>query len=168
MAQALFAAESALPGLKAASDLVHLRTERPLQFIDVTEIVAERVRRSEIEHGLVLVQTLHTTAAVLVNEDEPLLIGDLERMLERLAPGDAAYAHDDFSRRAAATEGERTNGHSHAKALLLAPSTTLTVVGGRILLGRWQRIFLVELDGGRARSLSILVLGVPRDEPRWS
>jgi secondary thiamine-phosphate synthase enzyme len=168
MAQALFAAERALPGLKAASDLVHLRTERPLQFIDITELVAERVRRSEIEHGLVCVQTLHTTAAVLLNENEPLLLEDLQRALERLVPGDLPYGHDDLARRADASAAERRNGHAHARALLLAPSATLTVVGGRLVLGRWQRVFLVELDGGRPRSLSILVLGVPADAPRWS
>jgi secondary thiamine-phosphate synthase enzyme len=168
MPQALFIAERALPGLKAASDLVHLRTERALQFVDVTELVAERVRRSEIEHGLVCVQTLHTTAAVLVNENEPLLLEDLQRALERLVPADLAYSHDDLARREDVSAAERRNGHSHARALLLAPSTTLTVVGGALVLGRWQRIFLVELDGGRSRSLSILVLGVPFEAPRWS
>ncbi len=168
MPQALFVAETTLPGLKAASDLVHLRTERPLQFIDITDIAAERVRRSGIEHGLVLVQTLHTTTAVVVNENEPLLTEDLTRLLEQLAPAAAAYAHDDLARRVDAGQAERRNGHAHAKALLLAPSATLSVVGGRLLLGRWQRLFLAELDGPRARSFSIVVLGVPFDEPRWS
>jgi secondary thiamine-phosphate synthase enzyme len=169
MASPLFLAERLAPQIKAASDLVHLRTEQALQFVDLTDLVAERVRRSGVDHGLVCVQTLHTTAAIVVNENEPLLIEDLKRRLERLAPRGDDYAHDDIPRRADVEAGERQNGHAHCKALFLSPSVTLTVAAGRLLLGRWQRVFLLELDAGRTRGISILVLGTTReDETRWS
>jgi secondary thiamine-phosphate synthase enzyme len=167
MATALFAGEHPQAAFRSASDVVHLRTDRPLQLVDITELVAERVRRSGIEHGLVCVQTLHTTTGILVNEGEPLLAEDLKEALERLAPRGIPYAHDDITRRADAGPAEAINGHAHCKALLLAPSVTLTAVNGRLVLGRWQRVFLVELDGGRQRSLSILVLGVPGERQPW-
>jgi secondary thiamine-phosphate synthase enzyme len=161
MATAFCLTEHTPAQMRASSDLVHLRTERPLQFIDITELVAERVRRSGVEHGLVCVQTLHTTTGLVVNEGEPLLTEDLEHALERLAPRDLRYAHDDVARRLNAAIDESANGHAHCKALALAPSVTLNVVEHRLVLGRWQCILLAELDGGRRRSLSILVLGVP-------
>lgn len=141
------------------SDAVTLRTELPRQFIDVTELVTERVRRSGIADGLVSVQSRHTTTAVVVNEDEPLLQGDFWAMLDRLCPPDAAYAHDDMDRRQDPLADERPNGASHCQALLLGSSQTLNVSGGAVQLGRWQRVLLVELDGPRTRTLSIAVVG---------
>lgn len=141
------------------SDAVSLRTRTRRQFIDVTELVAERVRRSRIREGLASVQTHHTTAAVVVNEDEPLLIGDFERLLDRLCPAEVSYGHDDLARRQDAPADERPNGASHCRSLLLGSSQTLHVSGGVLRLGRWQRLFLVELDGPRSRTLSIVVLG---------
>ena len=81
-------------------DLVHLRTEEPLQFIDLTELVAERVRKSGVAEGLVTVQSRHTTAGVVVNENEPRLLEDLMDLLERWAPRGARYRHNDLPERA--------------------------------------------------------------------
>lgn len=148
--------------LAVSSDLVELRTEERLQFIDLTELVAERVRRSGIGHGLVCVQTRHTTTAVVVNENEPLLIEDAKRMLERLAPRDARYRHNQLHRRPHAAPGESRNGDAHCRALLLGSSETLAIVEGALHLGQWQRVFLVELDGPRLRTACIVVMGIPR------
>jgi secondary thiamine-phosphate synthase enzyme len=144
------------------SDAVELRTEERVQFVDLTELVAERVRRSGIGHGLVCVQTRHTTTAVVVNENEPLLIEDARRMLERLAPRNARYGHNRLHRRRGAAPNESPNGDSHCRALLLGSSETLAVVGGTLQLGRWQRVFLVELDGPRRRTAHVVVIGIPR------
>jgi secondary thiamine-phosphate synthase enzyme len=96
----------------------------------------------------------------LVNEHEPLLISDLEAMFERLAPVAGEYSHDDFSRRTInLAPGERRNGHAHLRAALLRTSETLAVIRGRLDLGKWQRVFLVELDGGQRRELSLTMLG---------
>jgi secondary thiamine-phosphate synthase enzyme len=142
------------------NEVVTLRTREPRQFIEVTELVQERVRLSGVADGIVLVQSQHTTASVMVNEDEPLLLSDMDRLLERLVPQDLRYGHDDFSRRAATLPAERTNGASHCRSLLLGAGQTIPVCAGRLQLGCWQRIFFVELDGPQARSLSILVMGL--------
>jgi secondary thiamine-phosphate synthase enzyme len=162
MATKPFLREPQRSGLGVSSDVVELRTEHRVQFIDVTELVAERVRRSGIGHGLVCVQTRHTTTGVVVNENEPLLIEDAKRMLERLAPRDARYGHNQLHRRRHAAPDESRNGDAHCRALLLGSSETLAVVNGALQLGRWQRIFLVELDGPRLRTTCIVVMGIPR------
>jgi len=150
--------------LKIYNDLLSLRTEKPTQFIDLTTWVGETVRKSGVGHGTVQIQVLHTTAAVVVNENEPLLIEDFKAMLERIAPASDPYAHDDLTRRRVnLVPDERSNGHSHARALLLGASKVLNVLEGRVELGRWQSIFLVELDGPRKRSISITITGRPRN-----
>ena len=97
---------------------------------------------------------------IVVNEGEPLLLKDFECTLRKLAPDDAAYRHDDETIRTVnLNPGERPNGSSHCKALLLSSSACLNVVDGRLLLGRWQRVFLAELDGPRPRDISVLLIG---------
>ena len=75
-----------------------------------------------------------------------------------MAPQDAVYRHDDVTLRTVnCVAGERPNGHSHCRALLLAAAVCLNIVNGRLQLGRWQRLFLVELDGPRSRDVSVLL-----------
>ena len=138
---------------------VEFRTPPGLAFVDITAQVAAIVERSGIADGLVSVQSLHTTAAVVVNENEPLLLQDLRSALERAAPRHLPYRHDDFAQRAAVAPDEPANGHAHCQALFLRASETLGVAGGRPRLGQWQRVFLVELDGPRTRTLAVTVLG---------
>jgi secondary thiamine-phosphate synthase enzyme len=129
-------------------------------FVDITDDLEAVVARSRVTEGTLTVQTRHTTTAVVVNEHEPLLLEDMLAMLERLAPAAEAYAHDDLSRRTVnLTPRERRNGHAHCQALLLPPSATLVVEGGRLALGRWQRVFLIELDGPQRRELAVTVTG---------
>ena len=138
---------------------IEVRTGAALEFVDVTERARAVVERSGIVEGLVSVQSLHTTAAVIVNEAEPLLLEDLRATLERAAPRHLAYRHDDFSLREEVAPDEPANGHAHCRSLFLRASETLAIADGRLRLGRWQRLFLVELDGPRARTLCLTVLG---------
>lgn len=141
-------------------DRIRVRTAECLEFVDLTDTLAQAVARSSVSEGLLAAQSQHTTAALLVNEAEPLLIEDMKKRIESLAPRTAAYRHDDFSVRTVnMTPDEPANGHAHCKALFLPVSVTLNVVGGRLDLGRWQRVFLVELDAGRERTVSVRVLG---------
>jgi secondary thiamine-phosphate synthase enzyme len=168
MAGSLFVSVHRGAVLRVCRDLVQLRTEKPLQFIDLTALVAERVRRSGVFEGTVTVQSRHTTAAVVVNENEPLLLEDLEDLLQRWAPVGVRYRHNDLAAREAPPPDEKPNGHAHARALLLGASVCLNVADGKVDLGEWQSVFLVELDGPRARTLSVQVLGatpVERDRP---
>ncbi len=138
---------------------IRVVTRRPTEFIDLTVRLQQIVTDAGVESGILNVQTLHTTSAIVVNEHEPLLLGDFEALLVRLAPDDGRYRHDDAALRTVnVTDGERPNGHSHCRALFLPPSASLNVVGARIQLGRWQRVFFVELDGPREREISVVLV----------
>jgi len=139
---------------------VRITTERRTEFIDLTDGLEGLLAESRITIGFVNVQSLHTTAGIVVNEGEPLLLNDFDNLLEKIAPGEASYQHDDTTVRTVnLTPGERENGAGHCKALLLGSSICLNVLNGRLMLGRWQRVFLAELDGPRPREISVLMMG---------
>jgi len=136
------------------------RTSGAGEFIDITDDVARVLRASGARRGLVQVYSTHTTAAVRVNENEPLLLGDFRRFLAAVAPeSEGAYDHDDMARRVGVPADEPVNGHAHCRHLLLGASETVPVVDGRLVLGRWQRLFLVELCSARERRVVVQVLG---------
>ncbi len=151
--------------MPAAADAVRHRslrieTTRPTHLVDITEAIADEVRRTGLCDGFVMVQTRHTTAGLMVNEHEPLLLEDLEALFERLAPAGGVYAHDDFGRRTVnIVPGERRNGHAHCRAALVRASECLAVTGGALGLGRWQRVFFVDFDGGQHRTVSLTFVG---------
>jgi secondary thiamine-phosphate synthase enzyme len=152
--------ETLTPASTCRHACIHLATSRPTQFIDLTDRLERFVADSHVASGILNIQTLHTTTALVVNEHEPLLLGDFQALLEAAVPGDVRYRHDDPAVRTVnVTAAERPNGHAHCRALLLPSSACLNVVRGQLLLGRWQRVFFVELDGPRERDLSVLVLG---------
>jgi secondary thiamine-phosphate synthase enzyme len=147
------------PAFSCQLTTFRVATPAPTAFVDVTDRLARVVAEAGIRTGLVTVRTSHTTTGLIVNEDEPLLRRDFEACLERLAPCGADYAHDDLARRDGVPADEPRNGHAHCRALLLPSSAGLTVADGRLALGRWQRVLLVELDGPRERELAVVVLG---------
>ncbi len=128
------------------------------EFIDVVDDVAAVVRRAGIRQGFVHVYSHHTTAAIRVNENEPLLLGDFQRLLGRIAPA-GGYDHDDLERRVGTPKDEPLNGHAHCRHLLLATSETIPIVDGKMALGPWQRIFLIELCSARQRQVTVQVIG---------
>jgi len=134
-------------------------TRAQTEFIDITPRVREEVRRAGLRNGRVHLQSLHTTVGIAINENEPLLLRDFEGMLERLAPAGAGYEHDDFERRLDITLDEPVNGHAHCRQLLLSAFATLLVEDGELVLGRWQSVFAVELDGPRNRQIAVQLEG---------
>jgi secondary thiamine-phosphate synthase enzyme len=144
-------------------DTLAVGTRARVEVQDLTEALEAVVRQSGIVDGLAFVQTLHTTTALAVNENEPLLGEDVHALLERLAPAGGGYAHDDLARRLDVGPDEPRNGDAHCRALLLGHSATLAVTRGRPCLGRWQRLLFVELDGPRQRSLTLVVMGSRED-----
>ena len=136
----------------------------PTEFVDITERVRDEIRGCGLRNGRVYLQSLHTTVGIAVNENEPLLLRDFEGLLERLAPAGAGYEHDDFARRFDIPLDEPVNGHAHCRQLLLSAFATLMVEDGELVLGEWQRIFLVELDGPRPkREVLIQTVGIASD-----
>lgn len=125
-------------------------TERPFQLVDVTDAVDAIV---DVAEGALHVWCPHTSCGLLVGELEDGFHEDLERVLEAVAPVARPWAHDDMARRHQNLElHERRNGWSHVRAALATlPFVLVPVEGGRMALGRWQRLFLVELDGPRPR-----------------
>lgn len=153
-----------MPAAASASMTVHqilsVETQKPVEFVDITPMLSRAVCEAGLVAGIAMVQTRHTTTGLLVNEHEPLLLADLEAFFSRVASAPGGYAHDDFRRRTVnLTANERKNGQAHCCAALLRTSECLSVVNGGLDLGRWQRVFLVEFDGGQRRELSVTLVG---------
>ena len=124
---------------------VPVRTTRPRELVDVTDSVVRAVVELGVREGAVLVASPHTTAGVTVNEGyDPDVAGDLVRRLERLAPREG---QDDRH-----AEG---NSDAHLAVALVGTSVVLPVAADGLVLGRWQRVFLLEWDGPRARRLLV-------------
>lgn len=139
---------------------LRVATTRPTQFIDLTSRLEALVAGTGIRTGMLNVQSMHTTVAIVVNEHEPLLIDDFLRMIQAAAPSNGFYRHNDLSVRTVnVTAAERRNGHAHCRALMLPTSACLNIGDGRLMLGRWQRVFLVELDGPQERDVAVMALG---------
>jgi len=137
------------------------KTKGGYEFQDITDEVIEFVKQVEIKNGLVNIQSLHTTTAVIVNENEPLLIEDMKKNFRDVAKKDIYYGHNDFDVRTTnmCGLGECKNGHSHCLAAYLPTSVVLNIVGGEVSIGQWQRIFHIELDHARDRKVQIQVIG---------
>ena len=152
---------SSAPGVASRVRRLVFQTQEAIQFLDITEQVADLVRVAGLTEGVANVFSRHTTAAVCIQEAEPLLLEDLREFLQRSAPAQAHYRHNDFRVRTVHMhDDESPNGHAHCLQLMLGSSETVPVVDGELLLGTWQRIFLVELDGPRStREVIIQALG---------
>lgn len=125
----------------------HIRTRQTQEMLDITARVEEFVRHSGVAEGLCLVYVPHATAAVAINENaDPNVCQDILEALSRLIPG-GAWRHDRIDNNAAA----------HIKATILGPGETVPVRGGRLRLGTWQSLMLVELDGPRERTVIVEV-----------
>ena len=146
--------------MNALVSRVLIESTRAPEFIDITSHVMEHVRNVGVRDGMVCIYSKHTTAAIKINENEPLLLSDMESFLQAIAPPDNYYAHNDFSIRTVnMNEDECPNGHSHCGHLMLATSETIPIVNGELQLGQYQSVFMVELDHPREREVLIVVIG---------
>lgn len=153
-------ARSDAPAARVLCEAIEFETTSAPEFIDITDDITGVVDASGVRFGQVTVFSQHTTAAIKINEHEPLLLRDLARTLRAFAPPNAYYEHNDFSRRTVnMNEDECANGHAHVQHLFLSSSETIPVIDGRITLGTWQRVFLIELDHPRLRRVLVNVVG---------
>ncbi|HTR46553.1 MAG TPA: secondary thiamine-phosphate synthase enzyme YjbQ [Verrucomicrobiae bacterium] len=124
-----------------------VRTSRRTELQDVTAEIEAAVRESGCASGVCHLYVPHTTAGVLINEgDDPAVARDIEAALDRLIPHRGDYTH---------AEG---NSDSHIKTALVGSSEMVWIEGGRLVLGRWQSIFLAEFDGPRTRELRVKIV----------
>jgi secondary thiamine-phosphate synthase enzyme len=140
---------SGIPSRRSSALLrtAHVETRARVEFKDITRLVQTVVTESGTQNGTCFLFVPHTTAAILINEnDDPALQKDLDNFLKVLAPRDNGYHHNDG------------NCDAHLKAAVIGNSKALLVEGGRLILGRWQGVFLCEFDGPRRRELRIKVL----------
>lgn len=146
--------------MKTANKILEYQTKSEFDFIDITDEVKKFVEKSQIKNGLINIQILHTSAALVVNENEPFLLEDIKKNLENCSPKSQNYQHDNFSERTVnICPGECLNGHSHCKAIHLLVSVTLNIIKGKLQLGQWQNIMLVELDRSRPRKIQLQIIG---------
>ena len=128
--------------------VIEVETKRPVEILDITNLVQNAVAVSKVDSGIVLVYALHTTTALVVNEAEPDLLQDLVDAMAKIVPKGAGYRHD-------RSDG---NAHAHLQAALLGNSVVLPVEGGRPVLGTWQKVLFLELDGPRHRRVYVKVM----------
>ncbi len=127
-------------------------TPTRLAFINITPQVEACLRESGIREGLVLVNAMHITASVFINDDEPGLHQDFERFLEEIAP------HEPVSRYRHNLTGE-DNGDAHLKRQLFGREVVVAVTEGRLDFGPWEQIFYGEFDGRRRKRVLVKIIG---------
>lgn len=143
-----------------STEVLKVQTTKAPEFIDITDEVEKFVEGREIESGALVIFSRHTTAAIRINENESLLKKDMAEFLKQIAPESDYYRHNDFSVRTEnMTENEVPNGHAHCQSLGLGASETIPIIDGDLKLGKWQKVFLIELDHSREREVILQLIG---------
>ena len=126
-------------------------TRQRREFVNITPQVDECVRESGIKEGLALVNAMHITASVFINDDESGLHADFEKWLEEMAPEKpyAQYAHN----------GAEDNADAHLKRQIMGREVVVAITGGRLDFGPWERIFYAEFDGKRRKRVLVKIIG---------
>lgn len=121
-----------------------IKTTKDQEFIDITPIINEAIRKKKIEEGIVVVFVPHTTAGITINENaDPTVVEDILMMLNKVFPLEGDYRH---------LEG---NSHAHIKTSLMGSSCSLIIRNGKLRLGTWQGVYFCEFDGPRTRKIYI-------------
>jgi secondary thiamine-phosphate synthase enzyme len=136
--------------LKSHTEYLFFETSQKRELVRITDQVAQAVRKSGVQEGMVLVSAMHITAGVFVNDDESGLHEDIWKWLQHLAPEGPDYRHH--------RTGE-DNGDAHLKSLLIHHQVVLPITKGQLDLGPWQQVFYAEFDGQRRKRAVLKVLG---------
>ena len=132
-----------------------LTSEEATEVSDITKLVRDILQSSPVTTGIALINTLHTTCALFVNEFQVALIDDIKGLMERLVPERRGYRHDDPRY----SDCERGNAHAHLRAALLGRSIAVGVNNGELTLGRFQSVIFAEFDGPRRREIHVQLIG---------
>ena len=128
-----------------------VETKKRREIINLDRLIQEFVKENQVREGILFTRTLHTTSAIIINEFEPGLMTDIESFLNKVVPEIGYYHHDDPRIHPLSDKDERKNGFAHLQAILLGPGGSVSVSGGQLVLGPWQSVLFVELDGPRAK-----------------
>ncbi|HIK09015.1 MAG TPA: YjbQ family protein [Oscillatoriaceae cyanobacterium M33_DOE_052] len=146
--------------MQIINETIYIETKQSIGIYSITPLVTAIIQSSAIKSGQVLVLSRHTTTAIAINENEERLITDIITFLEKLAPTDANYLHNDLEKRPNIPEDEPRNAHSHLMAMMLHNSENIPIIDGKLALGTWQSILFCEFDGPRKRSVSVQIIGI--------
>lgn len=136
--------------MKSYREELWFETKTRRAYLNITPQVESIVKKSGVKEGLVLVNAMHITASVYINDDEPGLLQDYDRFLEELAPHEGAYRHN--------KTGE-DNGDAHIKRQVMGREVVVAITDGRLDFGPWEQIFYGEFDGRRRKRVLIKVIG---------
>jgi secondary thiamine-phosphate synthase enzyme len=138
---------------------LNISTDKLFSVHDVTEKIGAVVRESGVLEGMVSITSMHTTCALSINENEKRLFEDIRNFFLTIAPPEGPYKHNDLHLRENIPPDEPENAHSHLIAMMLGNSEILAVHCGALVLGHYQSILFLEMDGPRKRTLAVQVLG---------
>jgi secondary thiamine-phosphate synthase enzyme len=141
--------------MKVFNSTFTLSTEERTEVSDITKLIRGVIQQFPVANGIALINTMHTTCALFINEFQSALIDDLKGLIERLVPERAGYRHDDPRY----SDCERGNASSHLRAALLGRSIAVGLSNGELTLGRFQSVIFAELDGPRRREIAVQVIG---------
>jgi secondary thiamine-phosphate synthase enzyme len=149
------APEKAKSGIQMYLDTLCYQTRERLELINISKDLNAVIRKNGMKAGLILVQSLHTTTAVFINEFQQALMDDIKTFLERLVGLMDYWRHNDPK----LSECSRQNADAHLRAMVLGHTISVPVRNGEMALGGWQSILLAELDGPRERSIHVQLIG---------
>jgi secondary thiamine-phosphate synthase enzyme len=135
--------------MKVFQDSFEINTTKRTQIIEITEKVEEIVEKSKIKNGICLIFIPHATAAIILEEAEPRLIKDIEKMIQKIFPRGADYEHDRID----------DNADSHLASGFIGQSRIYPIKNGEMVRGTWQRALFLELDGPRQRKVLVTIIG---------
>jgi len=137
--------------MKAVTEYLWFNTSKKIEFINITEKIQEIVEKSKIKEGICLVNAMHITASVFINDEEEGLKQDLKEWLEKLAPTNPKlYKHN--------LTGE-DNAHAHLKRTIMGREVVVAITNGKLDLGPWEQIFYGEFDGQRPKRVLVKIIG---------
>ncbi|MFQ5355555.1 MAG: secondary thiamine-phosphate synthase enzyme YjbQ [Mariprofundaceae bacterium] len=138
---------------------IEVETDTEINIHDITPLICKHVEESGIRNGFVTVTSRHSTTALCVNEHEILLLEDIRTFFEQLVPKDAKYRHNDLHLRENVPPGEPQNAHSHIAAILFGSSEIVHIAEGKLQLGTFQAVMMIELDGPKKRTVNLQIIG---------
>ncbi len=136
--------------MKTYREELWFETSKRRAYLNITPQVEAAVRKSGVREGLVLVNAMHITASVYINDDEQGLLQDYDEFLERLAPQHGTYRHN---------ETGEDNGDAHIKRQVMGREVLVAITNGRLDFGPWEQIFYGEFDGRRRKRVLVKVIG---------
>lgn len=144
--------------MKTYFSYIEIVTGKGISIHNMNNEILKILTDSGIRNGFLTVTSQHTTTAVTINENESRLLIDVENFFSQLVPAEARYLHNDIHLRECPPD-EPENAHAHIVAMLLGSSEAIPLHEGKLMLGQWQSVMLVELDGSRQRKLAIQITG---------